>query len=282
MTYIESFQILGLDPRAFPDMHDLKKAYRNMAKLYHPDRFDNDKAKQLKAELRMTQINLAFQVASGHLKNVHKNTRSKVKDTPKRPENNKRTTQTKKRTQTKKTAQTDGEEKQRDSEYHAKTGKSQKSFFSWCRDIMGEILGKKDNFRTKSGKGNGIDSESEAGDDLKRKKKADGKKKQDGQYRPGQSNGSVHKSTNPKRDRKFFADMLRESSRSSPSKYGENNLEEDTKNGSHLKTKESSDQKQPIKSGYSFRRYVKRKQKFMDSYAGPVEKIAPVSRVQKI
>ena len=58
MDYKDYYKILGVDRKAGDD--DIRKAYRNLAKKYHPDRNPNDK----QAEERFKEINEAYQVLS--------------------------------------------------------------------------------------------------------------------------------------------------------------------------------------------------------------------------
>jgi len=58
MDYKDYYKILGVDRKAGED--DIRKAYRDLAKKYHPDRNPNDK----QAEERFKEINEAYQVLS--------------------------------------------------------------------------------------------------------------------------------------------------------------------------------------------------------------------------
>ncbi|MGJ5640647.1 DnaJ C-terminal domain-containing protein [Formosa sp. S-31] len=58
MDYIDYYKILGIDKSASDS--DIKKAYRKLARKYHPDLNPNDKA----AELKFKQINEANEVLS--------------------------------------------------------------------------------------------------------------------------------------------------------------------------------------------------------------------------
>jgi curved DNA-binding protein len=58
MDYKDYYQILGVDRKASEE--DIRKAYRDLAKQYHPDRNPNDK----QAEERFKEINEAYQVLS--------------------------------------------------------------------------------------------------------------------------------------------------------------------------------------------------------------------------
>lgn len=58
MDYKDYYKTLGVDRKAGED--DIRKAYRDLAKKYHPDRNPNDK----QAEERFKEINEAYQVLS--------------------------------------------------------------------------------------------------------------------------------------------------------------------------------------------------------------------------
>lgn len=57
----QALKILGLSPTV-NDFNEVKKAYRNMAKKHHPDRFHNDSEQEKeKAHERFTEINTAYE-----------------------------------------------------------------------------------------------------------------------------------------------------------------------------------------------------------------------------
>ena len=53
------YQILDLEPGASPE--EVKQAYRDMVKVWHPDRFGSDERLRGKAEEMQKEINLAFE-----------------------------------------------------------------------------------------------------------------------------------------------------------------------------------------------------------------------------
>ena len=57
---IEScYRLLEVDPTA--TVGELKGAYRDLVKVWHPDRFDHDPALQLKAQEKLKEINRAYE-----------------------------------------------------------------------------------------------------------------------------------------------------------------------------------------------------------------------------
>lgn len=65
MDYKDYYKTLGVDRKASDD--DIRKAYRDLAKKYHPDRNPNNK----QAEERFKEINEAYQVLSDATKRQH-------------------------------------------------------------------------------------------------------------------------------------------------------------------------------------------------------------------
>jgi len=55
----ECYQTLEVEPGA--SLEDIKQAYRQMARVWHPDRFPNDPKLQAKAQEKLKQINLAYE-----------------------------------------------------------------------------------------------------------------------------------------------------------------------------------------------------------------------------
>jgi DnaJ-class molecular chaperone len=58
-TQRQYYEILGLPLHASAD--DIKQAYRNLAKKWHPDRFVNDTQKQQEAEAKFKEISVAYE-----------------------------------------------------------------------------------------------------------------------------------------------------------------------------------------------------------------------------
>jgi curved DNA-binding protein CbpA len=57
---VEAFDILALRPGATPS--EIKEAYRDLVKVWHPDRFGNDARLRQKAELQLKLINEAYRI----------------------------------------------------------------------------------------------------------------------------------------------------------------------------------------------------------------------------
>ena len=57
-----AFSLLGISPGVPPDA--IRDAYRDLAKVWHPDRFAGDPRLQAKASERMRELNEALRIAS--------------------------------------------------------------------------------------------------------------------------------------------------------------------------------------------------------------------------
>lgn len=64
MSSAEALKILGLESNA--KVSEIKGAYRDLVKVWHPDRFGNDLPLRRKAEEHLKQINLAYQCLQGY------------------------------------------------------------------------------------------------------------------------------------------------------------------------------------------------------------------------
>ena len=59
--YLQCYRILEVEPGA--SLEEIKRAYRELARVWHPDRFPNDPRLQSKAQEKLKQINLAYEEA---------------------------------------------------------------------------------------------------------------------------------------------------------------------------------------------------------------------------
>lgn len=64
MRLDDSYRLLDLDARASDE--DVKRAWRDLTKVWHPDRFANDPSVQRKAEAKLKAINEAYEAIRGH------------------------------------------------------------------------------------------------------------------------------------------------------------------------------------------------------------------------
>ena len=55
---LQCYTLLGITHTATPE--EVKKAYRNLAKIWHPDRYTNNPAQKAKAEVEIKKINQAY------------------------------------------------------------------------------------------------------------------------------------------------------------------------------------------------------------------------------
>jgi len=245
MKVVNPFQELGLDISSFPDMADLKKAYRQMAKKYHPDRFDHDPALKCKAEEKMTRINLAFQVASQYLKTCPGKDRNSIK------------VETEKSKKKSDSAKNRYSSKKYDKEYRQKRDILLSRFFSWCRNIMGpanvkaEQSGKKPSYRT----GN--------------------------TDRAGNTGNADHVRSGFNPEPNSFAEALKKSSESLKNIMNDSVKNQGNDKISQTKRIYES-KKKTVQSAVTSYKSMTRKKKKLNSYTDPIEKVSPVSRVPKI
>ncbi len=64
------YELLGLKPGASEE--EIKQAYRDLARVWHPDRFARDSRLQKKAEEKMKEINEAYQKIQDYLNDPYK------------------------------------------------------------------------------------------------------------------------------------------------------------------------------------------------------------------
>lgn len=58
-----------LDIKPTSNIDDVKQAYRDQAKVWHPDRFQGDERLQQKAQEKIKEVNVAYEKILKHLKN---------------------------------------------------------------------------------------------------------------------------------------------------------------------------------------------------------------------
>lgn len=63
------YEILELEPGASPE--EVKRAYRDLAKVWHPDRFSHDPPLQQKAQEKLKEINRAYEKLSSYRPDPH-------------------------------------------------------------------------------------------------------------------------------------------------------------------------------------------------------------------
>jgi len=57
---IEAYRTLDIEPGA--SLEEVKKSYRELVRVWHPDRFTHDPRLQKKAQEKLKQINLAYEI----------------------------------------------------------------------------------------------------------------------------------------------------------------------------------------------------------------------------
>src|SRR5258706_3090039 len=63
-TFEQSLRVLGLAPDATEQA--IKEAYRDLVKVWHPDRFGSDARLRAKAQERLKELNAAFEQLRGY------------------------------------------------------------------------------------------------------------------------------------------------------------------------------------------------------------------------
>jgi curved DNA-binding protein CbpA len=58
MNIKECYRILGITPDA--SLYEIKEAYRDLVKVWHPDKYENNPRLRDKAEKQLKQINMAY------------------------------------------------------------------------------------------------------------------------------------------------------------------------------------------------------------------------------
>lgn len=247
MKVINPFQELGLDISSLPDMAALKKAYHQMAKKNHPDRFDHDPALKCKAEEKMTRINLAFQVASQYLETCPEKDWNSIKVETEKSKSKKSPDSAEKRYSAKK----------HDKEFRQKRDILLSRFFSWCRNIMEPANSKAEQSGEKPGYSTGNTA------------------------RAGNMGNADHVRSDFNPEPNSFAEALKKSSESLKNIMNDSAKNQGNDKISQIKSAHAS-KKKTVRSAATSYRFMTRKKKKMDSYTGPVEKVSPVSRVPKI
>jgi DnaJ-class molecular chaperone len=74
------YRILELKPGASAD--EIKRAYKDLAKVWHPDRFPNDLPLQQRANEKLKEINSAYQGLMGYLEACHDEIFEQQKERP--------------------------------------------------------------------------------------------------------------------------------------------------------------------------------------------------------
>ena len=67
---VQCYAVLGIKPNATPEA--IKKAYRNLAKVWHPDRYTDNLQLKAKAEIEIKKVNQAYAAIKAHLADASK------------------------------------------------------------------------------------------------------------------------------------------------------------------------------------------------------------------
>ena len=67
---VQCYAVLGIKPNATPEA--IKKAYRNMAKVWHPDRYTDNPQLKAKAEIEIKKVNQAYAAIKAYVANGNK------------------------------------------------------------------------------------------------------------------------------------------------------------------------------------------------------------------
>lgn len=77
------FEVLGIKPNA--SIEEIKQAYKDLVKVWHPDRFVNDPRFQRKAEEKLKEINEAYQKIQDYLNDSEEPLKTDESDTEQQP-----------------------------------------------------------------------------------------------------------------------------------------------------------------------------------------------------
>ena len=70
MTLSQCYAVLEIPPGS--SFSDIKRSYRDLVRVWHPDRFEQGSALQLKAQSRLAQINEAYEMLEAYSENASK------------------------------------------------------------------------------------------------------------------------------------------------------------------------------------------------------------------
>src|SRR5437868_989387 len=84
---IAHLRVLELDASA--SRQDVERAYKELTQVWHPDRFSHNQELKAKAEIKMRELNIAYQKLKEYFNNPysspHSPSEEKVKDTQQKP-----------------------------------------------------------------------------------------------------------------------------------------------------------------------------------------------------